>query len=52
MVTTWVTARNQETKLMDKALFFFFNEIRKETDYIPERGGKREKRMGLRVQKR
>lgn len=53
MVRTWVTARTKKTKLMDKVLFFFFNEIRKETDYIPERRVGREKRAwALRIQKR
>ena len=45
---TWVSARTKKTKLMGKVLFFFFlNEIRKESDCIPERGVGGEKRMGF-----
>ena len=52
MVRTWVSARTKKTKLMGKVLFFL-NEIRKESDYIPERGVGGEKRgWALRVQKR
>lgn len=46
-------SKNQENRINVEGAFFLFNEIRKESDYIPERGVEGEKRgWALRGQKR